>query len=77
MSKCDILDLTTVPREEGFKMKRYDINIRNTYRINEHEEIHMIEDILSSVFNELIDQGLDPETFEDGLVITKEMIFGE
>lgn len=58
-------------------MKRYHINIRNTYRIDEHEEIHMIEDILSSVFNELIDQGLDPMTFKDGLDITKEMIFGE
>lgn len=58
-------------------MKRYHINIRNTYRIDEHEEIHMIEDILSSVFNELIDQGLDPETFKDGLDITKEMIFEE
>lgn len=57
-------------------MKRYNINIKNTYRIDEHEEIHMIEDILTSVFNELIDQGLDPETFEDGLIITKEMIFG-
>ena len=58
-------------------MKRYHINIRNTYRIDEHEEIHMIEDIISSVFNELIDQGLDPETFRDGLDITKEMIFEE
>ena len=58
-------------------MQRYNINIRNTYRIGEQEEIHMIEDILTSVFNELIDQGLDPETFEDGLVITREMIFGE
>ena len=58
-------------------MKRYHINIRNTYRIDEHEEIHMVEDILSSMFNELIDQGLDPETFEDGLIITKEKIFGE
>lgn len=58
-------------------MKRYHINIRNTYRIDEHEEIHMIEDILSSVFNELIDQGLDPETFKDGLDVTKEMIFEE
>ena len=58
-------------------MKRYHINIRNTYRINEDEEIHMIEDILSSVFNELVDQGLDPETFKDGLDITKEMIFEE
>jgi len=57
-------------------MQRYNINIKNTYHIDEHEEIHMIEDILSSVFNELIDQGLDPETFEDGLIITKEMIFG-
>lgn len=66
-----------VPREEGFKMKRYNINIKNTYRIDEHEEIHMIEDILSSVFNELIDQGLDPETFKDGLDVTKEMIFEE
>ena len=58
-------------------MKRYNINIRNTYRIDEHEEIHMIEDILSDVFNELIDQGLDPETFKDGLDVTKEMIFEE
>lgn len=58
-------------------MKSYNINIKNTYCINEYEETHMIEDILSSVFNELIDQGLDPETFEDGLIITKEMIFGE
>lgn len=58
-------------------MKRYHINIRDTYRIDDCEEIHMIEDILSSVFNELIDQGLDPETFKDGLDITKEMIFEE
>lgn len=57
-------------------MKRYNINIRNTYRVNENEELHMIMDILGDVFNELIDQGLDPETFEDGLVITKEKIFG-
>ena len=57
-------------------MKRYNINIRNTYRINEDEEIHMVEDILSDVFNELVDQGLDPVSFEDGLVITKERIFG-
>lgn len=58
-------------------MQRYSINIKNTYRIDEHEEIHMIEDILTSVFNELIDQGLDPMTFDDGLVITRERIFGE
>lgn len=58
-------------------MQRYHINIRNTYRIDESEELHMIMDILGDVFNELIDQGLDPETFKDGLVITKEMIFGE
>ena len=58
-------------------MKSYHINVRNTYRIDEHEEIHMIDDILSSVFNELVDQGLDPMNFEDGLVITKERIFGE
>lgn len=58
-------------------MKRYNINIKNTYHICEHEEIHMIEDIISDVFNELIDQGLDPMTFKDGLDITKEMIFEE
>lgn len=58
-------------------MKSYHINIRNTYRIDESEELHMIMDILSSVFNELIDQGLDPETFKDGLDVTKEMIFEE
>lgn len=58
-------------------MKRYNINIKNTYHICEHEEIHMIEDILSDVFNELIDQGLDPMTFKDGLDITNETIFGE
>lgn len=70
-------NLPTVPREEGFKMKRYNINIKNTYRINEHEELHMVMDILSDVFNELIDQGLDPMTFKDGLDITKEMLFEE
>lgn len=58
-------------------MKSYHINIRNTYHIDEVGELHMIEDILTDVFNELIDQGLDPETFEDGLDITKQMIFGE
>ena len=57
-------------------MKSYNINIKNTYRIDEYEELHMIEDILDSVFNELIDQGLDPETFKDGLDFTKQMIFG-
>ena len=58
-------------------MKSYNINIKNTYRIDEYEELHMIEDILDSVFNELIDQGLDPMTFKDGLDFTKQMIFGE
>lgn len=58
-------------------MKSYHINIRNTYLIDELGELHMIEDILTDVFNELIDQGLDPVTFEDGLDITKQMIFGE
>lgn len=58
-------------------MKRYHINIRSTYHIDELGELHMVEDILTDVFNELIDQGLDPETFEDGLDITKQMIFGE
>ena len=58
-------------------MKCYHINVRNTYRIEEYEELHMIEDILISVFNELVDQGLDPMTFKDGLDITKEMIFEE
>ena len=58
-------------------MKKYNINIRNTYHIGEMDELHMIEDIITDVFDELIDQGLDPETFEDGLIITKEMIFGE
>lgn len=61
----------------GNKMKNYHINIRNTYHTDESDELHMVEDILTDVFNELIDQGLDPETFEDGLIITKEMIFGE
>lgn len=56
-------------------MKRYNINIKNTYNINEYEELHMIEDILTDVFNELIDQGLDPMTFKDGLAITSEMLF--
>ena len=56
-------------------MKRYNINIKNTYNICEHEELHMIEDILTDVFNELIDQGLDPMTFKDGLDITSEMLF--
>lgn len=58
-------------------MKSYHINIRNSYHIDECGELHMVEDILTDIFNELIDQGLDPETFEDGLIITKEMIFGE
>ena len=58
-------------------MKRYNINIRNTYSIDEHEELHMIMDILSDVFNELIDQGLDPMAFKDGIDITKQMLFEE
>ena len=58
-------------------MKSYNTNIRSTYHIDELGELHMVEDILTDVFNELIDQGLDPETFEDGLDITKQMIFGE
>lgn len=58
-------------------MKSYHINIRNTYRVDESEELHMIMDILSDVFNELIDQGLDPESIKDGLDVTKEMIFEE
>lgn len=58
-------------------MKRYHINVKGTYRVGEDEELHMIMDILSDVFNELIDQGLDPMTFMDGLDVTKEMIFEE
>ena len=58
-------------------MKKYNINYKKTYLINEYEEINMIEDIFYDVFDQLIDQGLDPETLKDGIDITKKMFFEE
>lgn len=58
-------------------MKKYNVNFKNTYLINEYEEIHMIEDVFYDVFDQLIDQGLDPKTLMDGIDITKAMFFTE
>lgn len=58
-------------------MKKYNINCKNTYLINEYEEIHMIDDIFYDVFDQLIDQGLDPKTIMDWIDITKTTFFTE
>ena len=64
-----------VPREKGLKMKRYDINIKNTYRIDECEELHMVEDIMMELVEQLIGQGMSDTDVQDAMKFAMENIF--
>lgn len=56
-------------------MKRYDINIKNTYRIDECEELHMVEDIMMELVEQLVGQGMSDTDVRDAMKFAMENIF--
>lgn len=66
-----------VPREEGFKMRTININIKDEFTIYGFDEYHMVEEIMMRMVDQLIDQGVSEETIREGIEFSLDNIFGE
>ena len=64
-----------VPREEGIKMKRITININRDQLINDYEELHMVEDLMMDLVDQLIGQGMSDTDVEDAMKFAMGNIF--
>ena len=64
-----------VPREEGIKMKRITININRDQLINDYEELHMVEDLMMDLVDQLMGQGMSDTDVEDAMKFALGNIF--